>query len=294
MAERLKAGGLTKSFDLFKNPFFILGVEPTASVAEIAEAFDDALADHAVSETLLVEAREALVNPRQRTAAELSFFFDTRSKEVELIYAALKKNESSAELVRLAYRLAPLSKANLLAYVTEHEPPTADLLFALVDAHASIDPDTVYAKLETTRRAAGFVVPSLESVKEQLHELLALHAKVALSGIRSARASVGSVEECIRRALQIVGAASTRASVCESHLQRCLVPLPLDRRASRYFENEKLFLDALDRSNDQPLPAISNCGRSLKWRVVCTAIRFRGSLLLSWSYLLPRLRVFFG
>src|ERR1700691_341450 len=93
----------------------------------------------------------------------------------------------------------------------------------------------------------------------------------------------------IRRPLQIVGAASTRASVCENHLQCGLAPLPLDRRASRYFENEKLFPDALDRSNDQPLPAISNCARGLKWRVVCTTIRFRGSLLLSWSYLLPRL-----
>ena len=82
----------------------------------------------------------------------------------------------------------------------------------------------------------------------------------------------------IRRRLQIVGAASTR-----SHPQRCLAPLPLGRRASRYFENEKLFPDALDRSNDQPLPTISNCARGRKWRVVCTTIRFRGSLLSGWS-----------
>jgi hypothetical protein len=93
----------------------------------------------------------------------------------------------------------------------------------------------------------------------------------------------------IRRLLRIVGAVTTRASVRESHLQCCLDPLPLDRRASRYYENEKLSPDALDRSNDQPLPATSNCVPGLKWRVVCTTIRFRDSLLLSCSYPLPSL-----
>jgi hypothetical protein len=41
-------------------------------------------------------------------------------------------------------------------------------------------------------------------------------------------------------------------------------PIAMDRRASRYFENEKLFPDALDRSSDQPLPTISNCAHGLK------------------------------
>ena len=67
----------------------------------------------------------------------------------------------------------------------------------------------------------------------------------------------------IRRLLRIVDTASTRASVRESHLRCCLAPVPVDRRASRYFENEKLFPDALNRSNDQPVPAISNCARGL-------------------------------
>jgi hypothetical protein len=68
----------------------------------------------------------------------------------------------------------------------------------------------------------------------------------------------------IRGSLLIVGAASTCASVGQSLLQRRLAPLPSDRRASRYFENEKLFHDALVRSNDQPLLAISNCAQGLK------------------------------
>ena len=87
----------------------------------------------------------------------------------------------------------------------------------------------------------------------------------------------------IRHALQIAGAVSPGAAACAGRLQWCLVPLSLDPHAFGYFENEKRFPGALDRSNDQPLPTISNCARGRKWRVVCTTIRFRGSLLSGWS-----------
>src|ERR1700726_4606897 len=85
----------------------------------------------------------------------------------------------------------------------------------------------------------------------------------------------------IRHVMQTVGAASTPPSACVSRRQRSLVPLPWDRRALDYFENEKRFPGAQDRSNDQPLPATSNCARGLKWRVVCITFRYCGSPVLS-------------
>jgi hypothetical protein len=87
----------------------------------------------------------------------------------------------------------------------------------------------------------------------------------------------------IRHVMQTVGAASTPTSACVSRRQRSLVPLPWDRRALDYFENEKRFPGAHDRSNDQPLPATSNCARGLKWRVVCITFRYCGSPVLSCS-----------
>jgi hypothetical protein len=87
----------------------------------------------------------------------------------------------------------------------------------------------------------------------------------------------------IHRALQIAAAASTHASVCASHPQWCLAPLPLDRRASGYFENAKRFLGVQDRSIGQPHLTISNCARGLKRRVVCISFRCCGSLVSSCS-----------
>jgi hypothetical protein len=177
MGESPKNRRSIKSFDLLANPFSILLIEPTASLEKIADAFDDAIADRTASESDLAAARETLVSPRQRTAAELSFLLDTPFREVGVIRAALKKNASPTDLVRVADRLAPLSKANLLAHIASQQPANADLLFALVDAHARIDPKMVHAKLESTRKAAGIVIPTFDTVRDELHELLSSHAK---------------------------------------------------------------------------------------------------------------------
>jgi hypothetical protein len=213
MGERPKTRRSIKSFDLLDNPFSVLGIEPTASLEKIAEAFDDAITDRTASESDLAAAREALVSPRQRTAAELSFLLDTHPREVAAIYAALKQNLSLADLVRVADRLAPLSKANLLGHIASQQSANADLLFALVDAQARIDPKTVHAKLESTRKAAGIVIPSIDSVRDELHELLSSHAKAALAGYPSSKAAANPVEECTKRIL--VSADSDRIDALE-------------------------------------------------------------------------------
>jgi hypothetical protein len=106
MDERPKDRRSLKSFDLLENPFSVLGIEPSASLEKITDAFDDALADGTAPESDLAAAREALVSPRRRTAAELSFLLDTNPREVVTICAALKQRSSPADLVRVADRLA--------------------------------------------------------------------------------------------------------------------------------------------------------------------------------------------
>src|SRR6266404_3694998 len=97
MVDNPRAGG-AKSFDLLKNPLFLLGLEPTASLEKIADAYEDAVADQVASESEITTAREALVNPRQRLAVELSFLFDTPPSQVKVICAALKDHASSNDL----------------------------------------------------------------------------------------------------------------------------------------------------------------------------------------------------
>jgi hypothetical protein len=201
MGEGPKRQTARRSFDLLMNPFCILAIEPAASAEKISDAFDDAVIDRIAPESDLAAAREALINPRQRISAELSSLLDTHFREVEVIYAALKNQASLPDLCRVADRLAPLSKANLLAHIASHQPANADLLFALIDAHAHIDLKAVYAKLESIRKAAGVVIPSVDSVRNELHALLSSHAKAALSGYPSSEASADPVKECTKRIL---------------------------------------------------------------------------------------------
>ena len=188
-----------KSFDLLRNPFCLLRIEPTATLESIADAYDDALTDRVALEADLVAAREAVVNPRQRTSIELAYLIDTPSGEVAAILNSLRNNPNSIDLLRVAARLAPLSKANLLVHAAARQPATADLLFALVEAHAQLNKDRLQAKLRTIRKTAGLVVPSIENVQDALHKLLTTHAKAALSGFLASRDSVNPVAECARR-----------------------------------------------------------------------------------------------
>ena len=191
----------SKLFDLLGNPFCILRIDPTTSPSIAAEAFDDAVADEIASELDLVAMREVINNPRLRTAAEVAFLVDTPAREVDAVISALRSNTSYIELLRIAERLAPLSKANLLAHAAAHHPATADLLFALVDAHAQVKTEIVHRKLESVRRAAGMVAPSLDTVRDELQALFSLHAKATFAGYPAPKVSVDPVEECTRRIL---------------------------------------------------------------------------------------------
>jgi peptidoglycan hydrolase-like protein with peptidoglycan-binding domain len=189
----------SKSFDLLSNPFALLRLEPTATLDRIAESYDDALADHVAAEDILLSARESLVNPRQRTAAELTYLIDTPPGEVDVILNALRRNAQQDELLRMANRLAPISKANLLAHVASVSAASADILFSLVEAHASIRLDAVETKLKSVRRAASLVLPSGESLNEALSEVVARHARSAFLGFANARDSVDPLMQCVRR-----------------------------------------------------------------------------------------------
>jgi peptidoglycan hydrolase-like protein with peptidoglycan-binding domain len=200
MGEEQKGLEQAKQFDLLASPFSILGVDPTASLQQIAEAYDAAATGH-VAESDLIAARAALIDPRRRTSAELSFLLDAHAQDVKSLLAALKSDPSLDDLVRLADRLAPLSKANFLVHAGSRRPANANLLCALVDAHASIDPMTVFTRLEETRRTAGVALAPFDSVRDGLHELLSSHLEAVLSGYPTARASAKPVEECTKRIL---------------------------------------------------------------------------------------------
>jgi peptidoglycan hydrolase-like protein with peptidoglycan-binding domain len=200
MDEEQQGLAQAKRFDLLTSPFSILDVDLTASLQQIATACNAALADH-VAEPDIVAAREVLADPRYRISAELSFLLDAHAQEVRPLLAVLKTDTALDDLVQVAERLPPLSKANLLVHVGSRRPANAGLLCALVDAHACIDPRAVFTRLEAVRKTAGIAAPTFESVHDGLRDLVLLHAKAVVSEYPTARASAKPVEECTKRVL---------------------------------------------------------------------------------------------
>lgn len=104
MGASLGAEKRAATFDLLRLPFSMLRVEPTATVAQISEAFEDA------SESELFAARQAIVSPRLRLAAELASLLDISPGEAKAVYSALLSEASLNDLLRVADRLSPLSR----------------------------------------------------------------------------------------------------------------------------------------------------------------------------------------
>jgi peptidoglycan hydrolase-like protein with peptidoglycan-binding domain len=191
----------TSKFDLIKNPFFVLNLDPAATLSEIAEAVEDAIGDRVATEPQILAAKEALLNPRLRTAIEVSFLFDAPGRQAALLKTALKERTQPYQLYREAERLAPLSRANLLAHIASHAPATADLLFSLIDAHAQTDYEAVQSKLKSVRQEAGLVFPSADVVREELSQLFSLHMRAVITGFLNVRDAARTVQECTNRVL---------------------------------------------------------------------------------------------
>ncbi|MEY9109325.1 hypothetical protein ABH999_005521 [Bradyrhizobium yuanmingense] len=189
-----------RPFQLLRNPFFVLRVDPTAPLDQISEAVEDALADGEVPEGDIVAAREAVINPRQRTGAELSYLLDSPPSHVNRLVTALNDSAPLA-ILKEAERTAPLSRSNFLAEVSVRSPASSDVLFSVLDAHAQISSSDLLAKIQSVRRQAGIVSPSLEAVQEALGTLYEQHVKAMLSGLKNAYSAAAPLRECTKRIL---------------------------------------------------------------------------------------------
>jgi hypothetical protein len=188
-----------KSFDLFRNPFYILGVEPSTSFQQVIEACDDAISRRPSARPDLMEARQILLNARDRVAAELSCLLDTRDGEAAIILDGMKNAASFQDITIVADDLAPLSRANLLAHAASQEPAKVGVLFGLVDAHARIDHDSVYAMVHAVRSRSGVALPDRLIVDEELQSLLARHCKAALAAYETPAVCAEAIMECAKR-----------------------------------------------------------------------------------------------
>src|SRR5450755_2612182 len=199
-----RMNGRSLPFDLFDQPFRILGIDPATAISQIHEAFVIAHERRLASEDVLVSARDALLAPSRRLPYELRYPIDSPFDEVDALYAMLLSDHASTnELLLYANQLAPLSRANFLGHVAAHQPAESALLSAIIAAHVRIEPTKVYEDLKALRRPGGYPPPSLASVNQGLQSLLDTHAQAAIAGFHTSEDATEPVLACTRQILAL-------------------------------------------------------------------------------------------
>jgi hypothetical protein len=199
----IQTNGELLPFDLFAQPFRILRIDPAAASQQIYDAFDIAQERGLASDDTLISARNTLLDPSRRLSYELSYLIDSPLAEIDALYTILSSDASAKELLAIADRLAPLSRANFVAHIAAHRPAESALLRAIVEAHVAIEPTGIYEILKVLRRTGGYPAPSLTSVNHGLQELLNTHAEAAVAGFKTSEDATEPVLACTQQILAL-------------------------------------------------------------------------------------------
>jgi hypothetical protein len=198
---RTNRGSFT--FDLIRHPFRVLRIDPSASNQQVQEALGIAREQRLASEDDLTGARDAILDPVRRLAFELKYPIDSPPADIEPLFTILSADASVDELLRVAERLAPLSKANFIAHAAARQPAVCALICAIIEAHASTDPKEIYEILKALRRTAGWTAPSVVDVSQGLQDLLTTHAQAVIDGFGTAREASEPLLAAVRQILAL-------------------------------------------------------------------------------------------
>jgi hypothetical protein len=188
-------------FDALVQPFRLLGTDPAATSAQVQAAYARARERQAAAEEALADARDSILAPTRRLWCELTYPIDSTPAQVETFYAELSGRASGHELLRIADRLAPLSRANFIAHLAARGPAESALLVLLVDAHVTVEASEIYTALKALRHQAGQPTPSLVGVSLGLHELLAMHTEATIAGYDTIEDAAEPLLECTQYVL---------------------------------------------------------------------------------------------
>ncbi len=170
-----------EGFSLKKNPFALLRVSPRAKIAEIEDAFEDAVIERPSDEQVLLKIKQLLLTPNARLIAELRWLSEVAPRRADQLVAMLDRADA-ASLLSAMPDLPPLSSANLAA---EGAARLSDVRFIplLIKAHAQISFEATLSALNSTRATAGFARVESSQIADALRTLRAAHARSALAAI---------------------------------------------------------------------------------------------------------------
>lgn len=231
---------LAVAFDITRNPFHLLGASVRARMDEIADAYEDALANGRADERVLLDAQKQLCTPKPRLSAELSWLPGLAPARAADAAEAVQRGDLSAALAGLD-TLVGLDRANLAADLCARQLGATRYVEILLEAYADFDVLSLQRTIAGLRAVAGFPAPTEALVAEALDRLREVHAEAALACIAGSdnpgaamtaivQAFQGEAERSVMRLLDlIVGKYDTFFAVrlgeikekIEKHFIRC-------------------------------------------------------------------------
>ena len=151
----------------------------------MVEAHEEALADGRADEAVLVRAQQAVLTPRTRTKAELSWFLDAPPSQAREILSSLEEC-NLADAHRALQRLRGLDKANLAADLCSRSRGETKYVNELLETYEEFTATVVLEILKGLRNVSGFPIPDQKQVNVALTDLQFNHAKAAVACIVAA------------------------------------------------------------------------------------------------------------
>lgn len=184
-----------EGYSLRQNPFALLRVSPRAKLAEIEDAFEDAVIERPAEEQSLLKTKQLLLTPNARLIAELSWLSEVAPRRADQLVAMLERADSTG-LLKATPDLPPISSANLAA---EAAARLGDLSFIplLIRAHGLIGPTETLDWLNSTRATAGFARVEPAQVTEALRTLRSAHARSAVAAIVAGKDPPGALADLL-------------------------------------------------------------------------------------------------
>ena len=169
--------------NLRDNAFYLLGVSPEATAAEVADAFDDAVMDAPADEAKLQKAKNALAAPKKRLPEELLSLWGVPAGKWEQWLAKDNPGEWG--------ELSGVARMNLSAHFMSALSAgdySDDLRRAMLGQIIEAQNDflTIMPDIRAARKKAGMPPPSDEHFREALLAVSEKHCQAAMCAIETA------------------------------------------------------------------------------------------------------------
>lgn len=183
-------------FDLLRNPFVILRLPLTAPKENIAEAFDEALADGHFGDEVLRDARRQLLAPKLRLAAAVELLSDANVEQRHAAISKLQDTTPLSDLIAFSKELPMASRASFLSDVARLRPSSGMLRgFALI--LAAVDRNQLKQSIGRIFEEASLPRPTDENIAEAFEASTARNIKRLFLAYRDAKTAAADMQRCL-------------------------------------------------------------------------------------------------